>query len=229
MSDTPISDDELMYSEPHGYSVVPHCVAQRLERNLRDTQAKLDALMLEHCPKEMTQEKREEETFQYYYSMGDCPAISAESERCVCWHDEGTGPNVGAKHNGLPLMYKWRVKPVTLSLAEHRQTEIESLRARNDKLSAEADNERILRYAAEADHRFQQLLADNLAEVIRDWERRSESCESKLGQLEANEKIMGLEAELKAETARCAQVARDFPFSPANGKAIAALITEGRL
>lgn len=33
---------------------------------------------------------------------------------------------------------------------------------------------------------------------IADWERRSESCESKLGQLEANERVMVLEQRIKA-------------------------------
>lgn len=69
-------------------------------------------------------------------------------------------------------------------VADVRANEIESLRARNDKLDAELTNERMLHYAAES--------------------------------------------EVKAETKRCVQVARDFPFSPANGRAIAALIMEGR-
>lgn len=52
--------------------------------------------------------------------------------------------------------------------------------------------------------RFWQEKAGTLSEEcevlkcrIRDWERRSESCESKLGQLEANERVMELEQRIR--------------------------------
>lgn len=65
-----------------------------------------------------------------------------------------------------------------------QKDEIESLRALATKFEIEAANERILRYAAEA--------------------------------------------ERDAETERCAKIAREFQLSPVVGKAIAALIMEGK-
>lgn len=119
------------------------------ERNKKviELQARIDELMLEFCPKEMTQKQRDK------------------------WEQN---------QRPVPLEHVCKSE-ASLS---HRLSEINSLRARNDKLAADADNERILRYAAEA--------------------------------------------ELNAETERCAKIAREYGLSPVVGKAIAALIMEGR-
>lgn len=29
---------------------------------------------------------------QYYYKVEGCPAKNADQPNCICWHDEGTGP-----------------------------------------------------------------------------------------------------------------------------------------
>ena len=41
------------------------------------------------------------------------------------------------------------------------------------------------------------IRAEEAEAKVKDWTRRAESCESKLGQLEANEKVMELEVKLK--------------------------------
>lgn len=29
---------------------------------------------------------------QYYYKRNNCPAPDSRDPRCICWHNEGTGP-----------------------------------------------------------------------------------------------------------------------------------------
>lgn len=59
MSDTPRTDAEILQNVivPSGSPVVWASVARQLERELAAAQAKIDALMLEHCPDEMTPEQ----------------------------------------------------------------------------------------------------------------------------------------------------------------------------
>lgn len=101
-------------------------------------------------------------------------------------HCSATSGGCGAEIHGdskqetVDKWNKWNER----NLHAERKAEIESLRARNDKSYADYINERILRYAAEA--------------------------------------------ERDAETERCAKIASDYGMSPVVGKAIAALIMEGR-
>lgn len=44
---------------------------------------------------------------QYYHCQGDCKAFSSSSPSCICWHDEGTGPEPGPDY---PEFLEWRYK-----------------------------------------------------------------------------------------------------------------------
>lgn len=159
MSDTqtPISDLEAL---PHfcGVLAVPLPIARELERKLRDTQAKLDAITVGFFP---TQDQLREWEQRWQ---------TAQKEH-VCKSE------------------------ASLS---HRLSEINSLRAHNDKLYADYINECILRHEAEA-----------------------AVCRARLA-------IASLEAKCNAETERCTKIAREYGLSPVMGKTIAALIMEGR-
>ncbi len=44
----------------------------------------------------MSTEKR---TYQYYYRDKNCTAESAYSKDCICWHNEGEGAFINARHD----------------------------------------------------------------------------------------------------------------------------------
>lgn len=44
--------------------------------------------------------------WQYYYKQNQCTAQTAESADCICWHDEGSGPNRDAVHD-RPYEDRW--------------------------------------------------------------------------------------------------------------------------
>lgn len=126
-------------------------------------------------------------------------------------------------------------KQVTLSLdlAERRRKEIESLRARNEELELLWTNERMLRYAAEAERdaeteRLNRELQNrdkcSFIGAMRDCPTHGDSRKLK-DERYLRQKV---ETELSLETERCAKTAREFTLSPVSGKAIAALIMEGR-
>jgi hypothetical protein len=49
MNSTPISDAAVLNSEPHGYEVVPYCVAQTLERDNAALHAEVSRLNHQHA------------------------------------------------------------------------------------------------------------------------------------------------------------------------------------
>jgi len=61
-------------------------------------------------------ESAEKETHQYYYKNPMCRAESAHSDNCICWHNEGTGAFINARHDdpetwrhdGIPS--NWRLR-----------------------------------------------------------------------------------------------------------------------
>ncbi|QHS36084.1 hypothetical protein GWQ43_08435 [Alcaligenes faecalis] len=62
---------------------------------------------------------------QYYYKVTGCPAVEASDEKCICWHDKGTGPHpdaqVGDIHSGVTLTWR-RPKPTAPVAAQHAAT-----------------------------------------------------------------------------------------------------------
>jgi hypothetical protein len=55
------------------------------------------------------------ETWQYYYKNPTCSADSAYSDNCICWHNEGVGAFINARHDdpetwndGIPR--NWRLR-----------------------------------------------------------------------------------------------------------------------
>lgn len=56
--------------------------------------------------------KEAKRTRQYYYRNAKCDAVTSDSAKCLCWHDEGTGPLPQARE-GVDVhgvMLKWRNK-----------------------------------------------------------------------------------------------------------------------
>lgn len=49
--------------------------------------------------------------YQYFYRRSACKARDAYDSRCTCWHDEGTGPHSGARHDDELHKLSWRVRP----------------------------------------------------------------------------------------------------------------------
>ena len=47
--------------------------------------------------------------YQYYMRRDDCPSIDCSINKCICWHDQGTGPMPGIVPNNKPGIY-WREK-----------------------------------------------------------------------------------------------------------------------
>lgn len=131
---------------------------------------------------------------------------------------------------------------------DNRKAEIESLRARNDKLALELDNERILRYAAEAERnsetadatRFRVLIDQHSSIESTGDDSEYENCHieyfcadidydlaqsvRRMLDREVNSKVQENNSAVQAETERCAKIAQEYDRSPFDGKAIAALI-----
>lgn len=104
-----------------------------------------------------------------------------------------------------------------------RDMEIESLRLRNKELDLQLTNERILRNAAEAERNGACAEKDSrIAELEQSVSRLIDMVEKRQSEIDK------LYNQYVAETERCAKIAREYPLSPVVGKAIAALIMEGR-
>lgn len=54
--------------------------------------------------------------FQYYYRQSECKAQDAKDANCVCWHNEGTGPYKGERHDADTSLVDWRIKPSNAKL-----------------------------------------------------------------------------------------------------------------
>lgn len=221
-SATPISDAAL------GSIAEMYSVAQELERKVvgleaaarfwqdkcgnecearNAIQAKLDTLMLEFCPQEVTAEQRD----KWEQSQKPiCPACNGNDHDMPCaYPSEGKMGCLRDKrlHTEVFNIPDFLRNP--RNLKDERKAEVESLRARNELLESSMHTN-IINRGKDMDNlraRNDKLYADYKHERMLRY---------------------AAEAEVKAETKRCAQVARDFAFSPANGRAIAALIMEGR-
>lgn len=53
---------------------------------------------------------------QYYWALRECPAKSSDDPNCICWHDEGTGPEPASKFKWGDGY--WRDKPETSTVEQ---------------------------------------------------------------------------------------------------------------
>lgn len=50
-------------------------------------------------------------TYQYFYKVDSCKAMSSKSSDCICWHDEFTGPHKADRSLEIFKSLHWRLKP----------------------------------------------------------------------------------------------------------------------
>jgi hypothetical protein len=48
---------------------------------------------------------------QYYHKNGKCIATPSTTRRCICWHDEGTGPFPDERSDSDSTQVIWRNNP----------------------------------------------------------------------------------------------------------------------
>ena len=55
--------------------------------------------------------------FQYFYKVTGCPGRDAGDSRCICWHEEGTGPRKDERHDADVPVVDWRIKPANAEVS----------------------------------------------------------------------------------------------------------------
>lgn len=58
--------------------------------------------------------KESPQVLQYYYAMDDCNGDNKDDPKCICWHDQGTGPFSEARR-GADVDLLWRAASEDMS------------------------------------------------------------------------------------------------------------------
>ena len=49
-----------------------------------------------------------EARWRYYYRVTACTAGHASEDKCICWHEEGTGPRADQRHESEVPLVRWK-------------------------------------------------------------------------------------------------------------------------